>query len=90
MFFELPGCDELLLHRPLLTGPPAYAPVVRTILIRNATQVVTMATGADPSAGDFSDPGAIPDAAIGITDDVIAAVGPEADVRAALAVHSTR
>jgi imidazolonepropionase len=58
--------------------------VTRT-LIRNATQVVTMASGGRPKRGrDLADPGAIAGGTVGIDDESIVAVGQEDDVRTAL------
>ena len=52
-------------------------------LIRNATQVVTMASGGGPKRGPaLTDPGVIADGAVLVHDGTIAAVGVEADVRA--------
>lgn len=52
-------------------------------LIRNASQVVTMASGGGPKRGPaLADPGAIADGAVLVRDGMIAAVGVEAAVRA--------
>ena len=53
-----------------------------TTLIRNAGQVVTMASGGRPKRGaGLADPGVLADAAVLVRDGLIAAVGSEADLQ---------
>lgn len=54
-------------------------------LVRNASQIVTMASGGRPKRGaDLGDPGVVAAGAVLVRDGLVAAVGPEADVTAGI------
>jgi imidazolonepropionase len=58
---------------------------VTTTLVRNAAQIVTMASGGRPKRGaDLADPGVIEHGVVLIRDDLIAAVGPDDEVSAGI------
>jgi imidazolonepropionase len=82
MFDESPSeWSSCFFIRPSCGGRAEYAPAVTDTLIRNASQVVTMASGGRPKRGrDLADPGVLEHGAVLIRDRRIEAVGTDADL----------